>query len=85
MEKGVGRSSSEDLEAFRRNQHGVDHMCDAVRREHVRRADDRVAVDRGGRHRDGAFDRKKEHCVIKLKSYSSKRNAFRVTVGLILF
>ena len=35
MEKGVGRSSSEDLEAFRRNQHGVDHMYDAVRREHV--------------------------------------------------
>ena len=59
MEKGVGRSSSEDLEAFRRNQHGVDHVYDAVRREHVgNRHAGAVDRDRVERHVDRfALDR----------------------------
>ena len=62
MEKGVGRSSSEDLEAFRRNQHGVDHVYDAVRREHVgNRHAGAVDRDRVERHLDNfALDRRKD-------------------------
>ena len=62
MEKGVGRSSSEDLEAFRRNQHGVDHMYDAVRREDVGNSHaGSVDRDRVERHLDNfALDRRKD-------------------------